>query len=145
MSEDEDDAHQMPAQLSFDWNASAVASFVHKFNGVDREGIDFPQFFGPFQPCEQGFKQFQFELLRMLSCSSTEPEICGKHNATTAVAKDHSSLYKLVVRLTALTNEPWVQALLQHGEPLPNKLVKITFSVHGKPQDVIDIQHPLIH
>lgn len=145
VSEDEDDAEQMPTQLLFDWNRGAVASFVNKLSGVNRAGIDFPQFFGPFQPSAQGIKNFQFELLRMLTRSSSDLEVHGEYDAIIVVAKDPSSLFKLLGRLVRLSNEPWVLAVLQHGEPLPGKLVKVFLQMHSKPQDLIDFEDPLIH
>ncbi len=145
VSEDEDDAQQMPARLFFDWNPGAVASFIIKLNGVNGVGIDFPQGFGPFEPTTQGNKKFQFELIRMLTSTSTGLEVRGAHGATTALAEDPSALTKLVARLATLSSKPWVQAVLHHGEPLPDKLFKVSMLWRNELLDVIDFEDPLIH
>ena len=143
--EDDVHEHEMPAQLSFDWNPSAVASFLHKLNTVNKEGIDFPQCFGPFHPSPEGMKTFQFELLKIVSSTISGVVILGEYNGVTVEANDYSSLSKLIARLIALPSVPWVKAVLQHDEPLQNKLFKLTISVRGEPHDIIDFEHPLIH
>ena len=62
--DDEFDEQDMPAQLSFDWNPSAVTSFLQKLNTVNKEGIDFPPMFRHISPITASNKD--------LSVSATE-------------------------------------------------------------------------
>lgn len=98
-----------------------------------------------FHTIEKRFETLQFALLELLVRTITGLEITGVHHDETAVPDDHSSLFKLLSRLTGLANQPWVNAVLMHGEPLPKKLVKVTFCARGEPHDAIDVQHALIY
>lgn len=144
-SDDEDVEQEMPAQLLFDWNLGAVESFIHKLNGVNKEDIDFPQFFGPFRTSQEGMKTFQVELLKILTRRTSGVTLYGENYVQSAVVEDYSSFSKVITNLAVLPFQPWVRAVLEYGEPLPNKLAKVSVSVRGKPHDVIEFQHPLIY
>lgn len=143
-SEDEDEAHQMPARLWFYWKLGAVANFVRNLKVVNRDGIDFPASFGQLQE-STGHKDFQFVLLELLSRTITGLEIIGENNVTCVEAKDSAVLFNFLLRLAKLVDEPWVRAVLLHEKALPYKLVKITSYVRGKDHDVIDYDHALFY
>ena len=142
-SDEENAEQEMPAQLFFDWHLGAVESFIHKLNGVNKEGIDFPQFFGPFQTSKEGMKTFQIELLKIFTPTTSGVTIHGKNCVLFAEVADYSSFSKFVTNMAVFPIQPWVRTVLEYGEPLPNKLAKLSVSVRGKPRDVIEFQHPL--
>ena len=145
MLNEESEQPNMPAQLSLNWNESAVTSFLHKLSTVNREGIIFPQFSNTTLPSPQGTKCFEFELLKYLSCDICGVTVYGEYSPCTVVVKGDLALCKLVARLIALPSEPWVQAVLQHGEPTKNKLLKLKVFMRGEPHDFIDFEDELIH
>ena len=69
----------------------------------------------------------------------------GEHAANRAVAKDYSFFSKLVERLIGFASESWIEAVLQHDEPLPNKLFMTTVSVRNEPHNFFDFEHTLGH
>lgn len=143
-SDVEHNVHIMPAQCSVDWNPEAISAFIQKLNGVNRQGIAFPPLFGPFAATAQGSKLFQFALLNMLA-NTAGLEVRGVYHATTVVAKDYSSLGHFTATVVSLCQEPWVRAVLQHGEPLESKLAKITVYVSGEQRDLFGVHNPLFH
>lgn len=143
-SDDEDDEHIIPAQCTVDWNPEAISTFIRKLNGVNRRGIAFPPLFGPFATNAQGRKQFQFALLNMLT-NTAGLEVSGVYSAMTVVANDYSSLGHFTAAVVSLCQEPWVRAVLQHGEPLESRLAKITLFVRGEQRDLFGVHNPLFY
>ena len=83
-------------------------------------------------------------MLNHISRNISGVTVHGEHAANTVVAKDYSSFSELVERLIGFASELWVEAVLQHGEPLPNKLIKVTVFVRGEPHSVFDFEHTLV-
>lgn len=139
-----DDA-ELGHRFWFEWNPAAVASFIHKLNGVNRDGIDFPASLGQFEESPDGLKAFQYALLHLLTRTIPGMEITGVYGVASVAGEDFQSLCELSYRLGMLNDEPWVLAVLRHGEGLPGKLVKITLRERGELHDVIESGSALFH
>ena len=131
----------MVSLFMFEWNDESVDSFITKFIATPREGLCFPENIQPHTTTRDGRGAFKNDVLNYFA--DTDEGVSVQHSSI--VCKDQSSASRFSANLVTLGNEPWVQAILAKGEPLPGKLAKVTVVVRNTPANALPGANALFH
>ena len=120
---------------------TTVDSYITKFIATPRGGLCFPENIQPHAPTNNGRGAFKNDILSHLA--ETDEGASVKYS--NVVCKDQGSASRSSINLVALGNQPWVQAILVQGNPLPGKLAKVTVAVGNVPDNTMPCANALFH
>ncbi len=131
----------MVSLYMFHWDDESVDSFITKFITTPREGLCFPENIEPHDTTGKGCGAFKNPILSHL----VDREEGASVQYGNVVCKDQGSASRFSCKLATFEHQPWVQAILAHGNPLPGKLAKVTVAVRNVPAEAIPCGNALFH
>ena len=131
----------MVSLFMFDWDDESVDSFITKLNATPREGLCFPENIKDHAPTVNNRGTFKNAILSHL----VDAVECASVEYGNVVCKDQGSASRFSFKLATLKDQPWVQATLAQGNPLPGKLAKVTVAVRNVPVEAIPCANVLFH